>query len=104
MSSTTMNELARQISSWRKQKGFHTPDKLDKDMLGKLMLVVTEVSEAAEAVRKNDPPHFTEELADIFIRLLDITGTMGIDIEKAIDRKMTINAGRPFLHEKKIDL
>lgn len=54
-----MNKLARQIATWRQAKGFYTPPSLatmdNRDaMLGKLMLVVTEVSEAAEAVRHND--------------------------------------------------
>jgi len=100
----SLNEIARQVKRWREEKGFYTPSQLDKDTLGKLMLVVTEVSEAAEAVREQDRALFTEEIADVFIRLLDITGTMGIDIEKAIARKMNVNAARPFRHKKKLDL
>lgn len=99
-----LNKLAQDVAVWRKSKGFYTPEKLDDSMLGKLMLVVTELAEAAEAVRKNDPDNFVEEIADTFIRLMDITGTMKIDIEKAIARKMEINAGRPFRHNKKINL
>ncbi|KKN37005.1 hypothetical protein LCGC14_0767650 [marine sediment metagenome] len=69
-------------------------------MLEKLMLVVTEVSEAAEAHRKADFENFTEEIADTFIRLMDITASLGINIEKAILDKMAINEGRPHLHGK----
>ena len=64
------------------------------------MLVVTEISEAAEAVRLQNDANFREELADTFIRLLDITGTMNIDIEKEIVNKMHINEGRPLRHGK----
>lgn len=95
----------------RHEKGFHTPRKITPDiqdavlsngdiMLGKLMLVVTEVSEAAEAVRHNDLENFVEELADIFIRLFDICGTMSIDIDKAIKAKLEVNKDRPPLHNK----
>lgn len=103
-----MNELAREIKDWRESKGFKTPSSIDgsdgEDMLGKLMLVVTETAEAAEAVRYNDLENFKEELADIFIRCLDICGTMEIDIEKEINKKMDINKDRPHLHGKETTL
>lgn len=69
-------------------------------MLGKLMLAVTELSEAAEAVRHNDVPNFREELADTFIRLMDITAACGIDIEHEIESKMDKNWERPIKHGK----
>jgi len=68
------------------------------------MLVVTEVAEAAEAVRHNDKENFEEEIADTFIRLLDICGTMRIDIERRIDEKMKVNEGRELRHGKKTTL
>lgn len=68
----------------------------------KLMLVVTEVAEAAEALRKNDLPNFEEEIADTFIRLLDISGSIGMDVENAIRAKMEINMTRPHKHGKEI--
>ena len=100
-----MNEVAKEIAEWRERKGFHTPICLKivncRDlMLGKLMLVCCEVSEAAEAVRHNDIINFREELADTFIRLLDICGTMEIDIESEITAKMLINEKRPVRHGK----
>lgn len=110
-----MNEMAEYIRSWRESKGFHTPGSIDSDpqtelvsdgdmMLGKLMLVVTELSEAAEAVRHEDIQNFEEEVADTFIRLLDICATVEIDIERAIMTKMAINEGRKHLHGKKTAL
>ena len=101
-----INEISENIVNWRKEKGFYTPESLQEGemLLGKLMLVVTEISEAAEAVRKGDENNFREELADVFIRLLDITGTMGIDIENEIIEKMKINKNRPYLHNKKTKL
>lgn len=84
------------------------------------MLVVTEVSEAMEAYRKIDldeptdqvckPPqiyrgmipltNFAEEIADTFIRLLDITGALNIDIEEWLVWKMYRNNMRPHKHGK----
>lgn len=64
------------------------------------MLVVTELAEAAEAVRHSDQKNFEEEIADTFIRLLDICGTCKIDIDKAIADKMEYNEGRPIRHGK----
>ena len=100
-----ISDYANEIMSWRMGHGFRTPNALDTeenrhDMLGKLMLVVSEVSEASEAVRQNDLPNFKEEIADAFIRLMDITAAMGIDIESEIRAKMTFNEKRPFKNGK----
>ncbi len=92
-----LNELSKEISEWREDKGFITSW---KNMLEKLMLVVSEVSEAAEAYRKDDKKHFKEEIADTFIRLFDICGSLNIDIEKEIKKKMEINKNRPQQHGK----
>jgi NTP pyrophosphatase (non-canonical NTP hydrolase) len=99
-----LNELARQLGVWRRSKGFHTPESIEdgESLLGKLMLVVTEVAEAAEAVRSADMENFEEEMADVLIRTLDITDAMGIDIEQAITNKMEINERRPALHGRKV--
>jgi NTP pyrophosphatase (non-canonical NTP hydrolase) len=74
----------------------------DKEaMLGKLMLVVSEVGEAGEAVMENNPELFAEELADTFIRLFDICGACKIDIGTEIIKKMQVNENRPIKHGKK---
>lgn len=108
--SNKLNTLAHQITQWRASKGFYVPSSLDTEeerdaMLGKLMLVVTEVvSEAAEAIRHDHEHSFEEEIADAIIRLLDISAAMNIIIADAISRKMDINAGRPMKHGKKTSL
>lgn len=104
-----LNEYAREIMRWRDGQGFYTPEGIHTEelrdyMLGKLMLVVTEVGEAAEAVRHEDIDNFLEELADTFIRLMDITAASGFDIEKAIKDKMAINERRPKRHGKMCSL
>jgi len=95
----SMNELAKEIAKWRKEKGFVTTW---DNMLEKLMLVVSEVSEAAECYRNDDGEGFNEEIADTFIRLFDICGTLKIDIEKEIQKKMKKNRERPYRHGKKM--
>ena len=40
------------------------------------------------------------ELADTVIRIADLCGHMGIDLESAIAIKMEYNEGRPFKHGK----
>jgi len=92
-----MNNLAKDIATWREQKGFITNW---DNMPEKLMLVVTELSEAMEAYRTNDTENFNEEIADTFIRLLDICGSIGIDIEDEVKKKMETNKERPYRHGK----
>lgn len=101
----TIDEWCKQITSWRQGKGFVTPEHIDSmpardKMLGKLMLVVTEIGEAAEAVRQADAPNFKEELADATIRIFDICGACEIDLEAEIFAKMMTNSQRPHRHGK----
>ncbi len=92
-----MNKLAESIKAYRESKGFETSW---ENMPMKLMLVVTEASEAMEAWRKGDHANFNEEIADVIIRCLDITASLGIDIEKEIKDKMEHNQNRPYKHGK----
>lgn len=97
--------FADQVLVWREEQGFKTPrafdtEQLKMEMLGKLMLVVTELSEAAEAVRHGDWANFKEEMADTFIRICDITATTGMSLKLASHEKMIVNAARPHKHGK----
>jgi NTP pyrophosphatase (non-canonical NTP hydrolase) len=65
-----------------------------------IMLISTELSEAVEALRKNDQSNFREELADVAIRLFDLAGGLGIDLQSEIDNKMKINSSRGKRHGK----
>ena len=62
----------------------------------KLCLIHSEVSEALEALREGKP--MDEELADIIIRVCDLAGYEGINLEKAIEDKMAVNRTRPYKH------
>lgn len=66
-----------------------------------IMLIVSELGEAVEALRCNDPENFEEEIADTFIRLFDLCGAKGIrHIEKVIEGKMKVNESRDYRHDK----
>lgn len=80
----SFNEIADEIVQWRISKGFVTTR---ENMLGKLMLVVTELCEAAEDVEADNFAHLGEELADTMIRLFDIGGTLGYDLDDEIAKQ-----------------
>lgn len=68
----------------------------------KLMLIVSEVSEAFEGMRKNlNDDHLPHrkmeevELADALIRIFDYAGFMGYDLEGAVIEKLAYNLRRP---------
>lgn len=75
-----------------------------------LMLAVTELAEAMEAYRAGNPmsekidgfSKVEEELADTMIRILDMAGGMGFDIEGALRAKMAYNKTRPYRHGGKL--
>lgn len=67
-----------------------------------LALIHSEASEALEAYRKGDKENFAEECADVFIRLLDMTHGLEIDLAKAIADKLIKNVGRGYRHGGKV--
>jgi len=93
----SLNELSRICHSIAVEKGFW--DK-ERNIGEALMLIVTELAEAMEAHRTNDQANFKEELADTFIRLLDLCGGLKIDIEEEIAKKSERNKNRPYRHGK----
>jgi NTP pyrophosphatase (non-canonical NTP hydrolase) len=104
---STLNDYIYNVYQTSLKHGFW--DGLDHDnvtvILSKLMLIVTEVAEAAEAVRK--PPsdnlpfnNLDEELADICIRVFDLAGATGCDLQTSLQQKMALNESRPHMHDK----
>jgi len=93
----SLNELAALCHSIAVEKGFWEKE---RNIGEALMLVVTEVAEAMEAHRHQDDANFKEELADAFIRLLDLCGGLKIDIENEIYQKSLHNKKRPYKHGK----
>jgi NTP pyrophosphatase (non-canonical NTP hydrolase) len=73
----------------------------------KLMLTVSELSEAMEADRKglmdDKLPHMdgrVVELADALIRIFDLAGAYNMPLGKAFEEKLEYNAGR---HDHKLE-
>ena len=125
-----LNEVRDAIHANSIAKGFW--EEPNTNITEKIMLVVTELSEAVEAMRKLDKEDllfltvrcnhvikefdvkgydadmFTggikdtvgDEFADSIIRILDLCGRLGIDIEGHIKYKMEYNSTRPYLHGK----
>lgn len=54
------------------------------------------------AVEGLKPEGVPTELADVLIRVLDMAGWYGIDIEEAVHRKMKYNLTRPVRHGGKV--
>lgn len=109
----SLNEIAKQVHRTARNKGFWDHSRVKGLEIGdvppveitnpsivpeKLMLIVTEVAEAMEAHRDGDEPLLVEELADVIIRVLDLTQWKGYDIEGAVYAKMRKNQARPRMH------
>lgn len=78
-----------------------TGQRIQRNVGELLMLCVSELAEAMEGHRKNLPddklPHrrmLEVELADCVIRILDLCGGMGLDLEGAYQEKSVYNAAR----------
>ena len=99
-----INEMALQAYNTATTSGFPTPvDMKDRNaILAKLMLIVTEVAEAAEEVRQTESEKAAlgEELADILIRVGHLAYGLQIDLEYAVTEKMIYNAHREYRHGK----
>ena len=93
----SLNELAQMCHKIAVEKGFWEKE---RNIGEALMLIVTELAEAMEAHRVKDQENFKEEIADTFIRLLDLCGGLKIDIEDEIARKSSKNKNRPYKHGK----
>jgi NTP pyrophosphatase (non-canonical NTP hydrolase) len=103
-----------------KKKGFHGIDDMidalpydaipvplrEARQAQRLMLIVSELGEALEAIRHGNPPdsHIPKytgleaELADAIIRIMDLAETHNLRLADAIVAKMAYNSRRPVMH------
>jgi NTP pyrophosphatase (non-canonical NTP hydrolase) len=128
--SKSITDWVEDIVEWGKRKGWDVPicesgaklvdhatrslvppQVVDHDgVLALLMLVNTELSEAAEEARSDrwlewkdsrfpeKPEGFVVELADAVIRIFHLAGKLGLPLEDAIRQKMRYNETRPHRH------
>jgi NTP pyrophosphatase (non-canonical NTP hydrolase) len=99
------DELARTIHSNAVEKGFWDRPADEIFVTKQMMMIVSEVVEAMEALRKDmDPNQLSDEFADIIIRTLDLyagmveAGYMTKSLNMAIKEKMAKNVDRPKKH------
>lgn len=81
---------------------FNPGHEADRNVGSLLMLIVTELAEGMEGHRKNlkddklpDRDMLEVELADAVIRIFDLAGACGYDLEDIILRKLAFNLARP---------
>lgn len=99
--------FAEEVFQNAKAHGWWEVDRNDGEML---MLMVTELAEACEAIRHGNPPDdkipqfngAVAELADVVIRILDMCVARGWPIAEAIVAKHKMNVGRPHKHGGKL--
>lgn len=120
ISPTNFNKTAMEIREQMDSNGFH----LDIEKGTALMLTVSELSEALEALRKDCRADITnfdtevsilgfqdafkahikdtfeDEIADALIRILDMCAKYNIDIDFHVKQKMLYNSQRPYKHGK----
>ena len=93
-----IKEWQKEITEYAINHGFNwTPNDIDT----MLLRIHSEVSEASEAVRDENNKELAEEMADIFIRLVNACEVMGIDLEEEVRKKHNRNLNRERLHGRK---
>lgn len=109
---TTLYGLPSQFSGTLERLAAVAHDRADqppRNDLADLMLMVTEIAEAAEGGRKNanapddkipDFTIFEAELADVVLRIMDFAGGRDLRVAEAIVAKKAFNRTRPRKHGK----
>lgn len=94
-----INQLIKEAHETAIDKGWWRDE---RSTLECIALIHGELSEAVEAYRKGDEPHIVEELADVLIRIFDLCGARGWNLEKCVLDKMAYNRTRSYRHGGKI--
>ncbi|MFA4880928.1 MAG: MazG-like family protein [Candidatus Doudnabacteria bacterium] len=90
-----LSQLQKVIHQNKVNKGFNVTDiKLE------LLLMLEELAELSEAVRK-EKRNVGEEIADVMIYCLGLCEILGINAQKEILRKVKINQERKYVRQTK---
>ncbi len=108
----TISELVKRAHETATDKGWYDEPKTFGELIA---LCHSELSEALEDYRRGrgigevrflgadeKPEGIPIELADVVIRVADMCGYYGIDLESAIEIKMEYNKTRPYKHGDKV--
>jgi NTP pyrophosphatase (non-canonical NTP hydrolase) len=90
-----VTELAEAMEEYRELGNLEIM-RLEDERTGKIALGAYPLN--YDCVRMEHCPKFRVEIADAVIRLLNLSASLGIDIETEIAAKMEINEKRPFKH------
>lgn len=104
-----LRDMAQQVRKLNIAKGWRNADGSTTTTFGEyIALGHSEFSEALETYRDHGVAEYTtpegkpddvgSELADVFIRVLDMCDIFGIDLEFEYARKMDYNWTRPLRH------
>jgi NTP pyrophosphatase (non-canonical NTP hydrolase) len=100
-----LDDLAMKLHEVAVEKGFW-PEEVDDIFIAKqCMMIVSEVTETMEAIRKDKgEEEITKEVADILIRTLDLyaglveAGYTKLSLDYALEEKTQFNKTRPEKH------
>lgn len=84
--------VQKRIIKNKVEKGFNTTD-IEQEFRS----LYSELEEALDAYRNESVERVAEELADVTIYTLGIAELLGIDMEEAINNKMTVNENRVYV-------
>ncbi len=102
-----LDDMAIDLHKNARDKGFWPePEDVDDIFIAKqLMMIVSEVTEVMEAIRKDKgEEEITKEFADILIRTLDLyagvvnAGYTRLSLDEALKEKVEFNKTRPEKH------
>lgn len=94
-----VSELSEALEADRKGRKANL-DKLDLELTRFSPDIDALESHIKTTFEKHVKDTFEDELADTIIRILDLCGSRGIDIERHINLKLTYNRSRERLHGK----